>query len=264
MSDLCRRSFFGAASLAFGISATKVRAAVEPSSVQALTFDVFGTVVDWRGSVIREGTHLGKAKGIHVDWARFADAWRAGYGPAMNRVRKGELPWTNIDALHRTILDRLLTEFQIAGLSEAEKDHLNRVWHRLTPWPDAVPGLSRLRRRFIIATLSNGNVALLVNMAKNAGLPWDCILSSELAKRYKPDKEVYQMAADLLGLRPDQVMMVAAHKGDLRAAKSVGFQTAFVLRPLEYGPGRKPDVTPDPAIDLTASDFIDLAAKLGA
>ncbi|MCZ6675720.1 MAG: haloacid dehalogenase type II, partial [Candidatus Poribacteria bacterium] len=185
------------------------------STIKALTFDVFGTVVDWRSSIIREGTQFGKARGIDVDWARFADEWRVGYGPAMARVRRGELPWMSIDRLHRMILEELLDAFEITGLSEAEKDHLNRVWHRLTPWPDAISGLKRLRARFIVAPLSNGNVALLTNMAKHAGLPWDCILSSELAKHYKPDPEVYQTAADLLGLSPNQVMMVAAHPGDL-------------------------------------------------
>jgi 2-haloacid dehalogenase len=256
-----RRAFLQAALLAS--LADRLRAA-DFSTVRALTFDVFGTVVDWRSSIIEEGQRLGKAKGINADWATFADAWRAGYGPAMNRVRKGELPWANIDALHRMILDQLLAEFKITGLSEAERDHFNRAWHRLKPWPDSVGGLARLRKRFIIATLSNGNVALLTNMARNAGLPWDCILSAELAKRYKPDKEVYLMAAELLGLKPQQVMMVAAHKGDLRAAKGVGFKTAFVARPLEFGPDRKPDLTPDPAIDVMAGDFLDLAGKLGA
>jgi 2-haloacid dehalogenase len=172
------------------------------TGVQALTFDVFGTVVDWRSSIIREGEALSRAKGMAVDWERFADAWRGGYAPAMARVRRGELPWTNIDALHRMILDTLLEEFHLAGLSEPEKEQLNRAWHRLTPWPDAVGGLARLRTCFIVATLSNGNVALLVNMAKHAGLPWDCIFSAELARRYKPDPAVYQMAADLLGLLP--------------------------------------------------------------
>jgi 2-haloacid dehalogenase len=234
------------------------------TDVKALTFDVFGTVVDWRASIIREGESLARPKGIAVDWARFADAWRGGYAPAMARVRRGELPWTNIDTLHRMILDTLLEEYHIAGLSEPDKEHFNRAWHRLTPWPDAVGGLARLRQRFIIATLSNGNVALLVNMAKHAGLPWDCILSAELARRYKPDPEVYQMAADLLGLRPEQAMMVAAHAGDLRAAAAVSFRTAFVSRPLEHGPDRTPEVTPDPAFDLVAHDFHDLAAQLGA
>ena len=233
-------------------------------SVKALTFDVFGTVVDWRSSIIREGRELAKLKGLDADWAKFADAWRGGYGPSMNRVRGGELPWMKIDDLHRLILDGLLERFNIKGLSEAEKDHFNRAWHRLTPWPDAVEGLTRLKKKFIITTLSNGNVALLTNMAKNAGLPWDAILSSELAKRYKPDKEVYLTAADLLGLQPEQVMMVAAHKGDLRAAKSVGFKAAFVPRPLERGPNAKRDLTPDPSFEVVAKDFVDLAEKLGA
>lgn len=251
-------------SRANGVSAQQVRLAPELRSVRALAFDVFGTVVDWRSSIIREGRTLTETKGIRVDWARFADAWRAGYGPAMARVRRGDLPWTNIDGLHRMILDGLLEEFQIEGLSPDEVDHLNRVWHRLTPWPDAVAGLTRLRRNFTLATLSNGNIALLVNMAKNAGLPWDAVLSSELAGNYKPDREVYQMAADLLGLEPGQVMMVAAHQGDLRAARSVGLRTAFVFRPLEYGPDRERDVTPDPSFDIVAKDFNDLADQLGA
>ncbi len=237
---------------------------IDVSSVKALTFDVFGTVVDWRTSLIEEGMQFGKSKGIKVDWAKFADAWRGGYAPAMDRVRRGELPWMKIDALHRMILDQSLNEFNLVGLSEAEKDHLNRVWHRLKPWPDAISGLERLRKRFIVSTLSNGNISLLVNMAKNAGLPWDCILSAELVKHYKPDQEVYQMAAELLDLQPDQIMMVAAHNGDLKAAKSVGFKTAFVRRPLEFGPSAdKADLMPDPSVDVSADDFNDLADKLG-
>ena len=180
----------------------------------------------------------------------------------MNRVRQGELPWQNIDALHRRILDGLLEAFNIVGLSEADKDHLNRVWHRLKPWPDAVSGLQRLRKRYIIATLSNGNVALLTNMAKFAGLPWDCILSAELTGHYKPDPEVYETAAALLGLSPNEVMMVAAHPGDLRASQAVGFQTALVPRPLEHGPGRTQGVNADPS-DLVANDFNELADLLG-
>jgi 2-haloacid dehalogenase len=239
--------------------------ATGPADVKALTFDVFGTVVDWRSSIIREGEALARTKGIKADWAKFADAWRAGYGPAMNRIRKGELPWTRIDALHRTILESLLGEYGIAGLSEAEKDHFNRAWHRLDPWPDAVDGLTRLKKKYIVATLSNGNVSLLTNMAKYAKLPWDCILSAELAKHYKPAAEVYLMAADLLGLRPPQVMMVAAHVGDLKAAAGTGMRTAFVHRPLEHGPAgsasRPVDTT---GFDVVASDFIDLARKIGA
>lgn len=252
-----RRTFLGAGAMG-------LLAAVEGGAVPALVFDVFGTVVDWRSSVIREGEDLGRRKGMSVDWAKFADAWRAGYAPSMDRVRRGELPWTNLDALHRLVLDRLLAEFHVEGLTEAEKDRFNRVWHRLQPWPDAVAGLTRLKRRHVIATLSNGNVALLTNMAKHAGLPWDCILSSELARRYKPDLAVYQLAADLLGLRPAQVLMVAAHKGDLQAARKVGLKTAFVPRPREYGENRKPDAGTEPWIDVAATDFLELAQKLGA
>jgi 2-haloacid dehalogenase len=241
----------------------KEKALMDTSAVKALTFDVFGTVVDWRGTIIREGAAFGAARSLTVDWAQFADAWRGGYQPSMERVRRGELPWTKIDTLHRMILDELLVKFGITGLSEADKDHLNRVWHRLTPWPDAVAGLTRLRQRFIIATLSNGNVALLTNMAKHGGLPWDCILSAELARHYKPDPEAYQSAADFLGLQSQDGMMVAAHKNDLRAAQKVGLKAAFVPRPLEFGPERTADTTPEPAFDIHARDFLELAAQLG-
>ena len=236
----------------------------EHAEIKALTFDVFGTVVDWRSSIIEEGRELGRAKGLDVDWARFADAWRSKYQPSMDRVRRGDIPWQNLDALHRASLDDLLVEFGVEGLSEPEKDSLNRAWHRLRPWPDAVPGLTRLRARYVLATLSNGNVALLVNMAKRAGLPWDCILSAELVRAYKPDPAVYRMAADLLGLPPAQVMMVAAHPGDLRAAAAVGLRTGYVPRPLEWGPERTPNAAPDPSFDVVAADFNDLADKLGA
>ncbi len=232
------------------------------TAIKALTFDVFGTVTDWRGTLIREGHHFGQERGLDVDWVQFAHAWRAGYVPAMDRVRRGELPWMNIDALHRLILEDLLVRFSISGLSEADKDALNRIWHRLDPWPDARQGLERLRQRFTIAPLSNGNVALLTNMAKNADLRWDCILSSELAHHYKPDPEVYLTAAALLGLRPEQVMMVAAHNEDLKAARSVGFRTAFVYRTEEYGSSQTTDLKPDPAVDVSASDFNDLADQL--
>ena len=231
------------------------------SEIKALTFDVFGTVVDWYSSIVAEGEKFGDTHGIDIDWTQFALKWRAGYGPAMNKVRHGELPWQNIDALHRLILDDLLDEFNIMDLSEANKDYLNTVWHRLKPWPDAVSGLKRLRERYIVATLSNGNVALLTNMAKFGGLPWDCILSAELTGHYKPDPEVYETAAALLGLSPSEVMMVAAHPGDLRASQAVGFHTALVPRPLEYGPGRVQEVTAHPS-DLVANDFNELADLL--
>jgi len=231
-------------------------------AVKALVFDVFGTVVDWRGSIIREGQALGRRKKLKVDWAAFADAWRAGYRPAMARVRSGELPWTKIDDLHRMILDGLLERFALGRLSEEELDRLNRVWHRLKPWPDARAGLARLKRKHVIATLSNGNVALLTHMAKNAKLPWDCILSAEVVRHYKPDPEAYLGAAGLLGVKPQELMMVAAHKDDLHAARACGLQTAFVPRPREYGPQAKPDVSREPAFDLHARDFNDLARQL--
>ena len=231
--------------------------------VKALTFDVFGTVVDWRSSITRGGEKLAEAKGITgVDWAEFATAWRAGYGPSMAKVRTGELGWTKIDVLHRMILDEILARFEITGLSEDDKKEFNLAWHRLTPWPDSVSGLTRLKKGYIISTLSNGNIALLTNMAKNAGLPWDCVLSAELSGHYKPDAEVYEKAADLLSLPPHRIMMVAAHKGDLRAAQRVGFKAAGVPRPFEYGPSRTIDTTPDPEFDYSATDFIDLAAQL--
>lgn len=232
------------------------------SKVRALAFDVFGTVVDWRSSIIREGRQLARAKPLRVNWAAFADAWRAGYRPAMARVRSGELPWTTIDALHRRILEDLLRQFRIAGLTEAEKDHLNRAWHRLRPWPDARRGLAQLKRGFTLATLSNGNVALLVDMAKHARLPWDCVLSAELFGHYKPDPETYLGAARLLGLEPGELMMVAAHKDDLFAAKSCGLRAAFVRRPREFGSEVRVDLKPERAFDCNADDFVDLARQL--
>jgi 2-haloacid dehalogenase len=232
-------------------------------AVKALVFDTFGTVVDWRSSVAREVDALAKRKGVTVDGAKFADAWRAGYGPSMNRVRSGELPWTKLDALHRMTLDTILPEFKFDGLSVDEKRTLNHAWHRLTPWPDAVAGLTRLKKKFIIAPLSNGNISLMTDLAKFAGLPWDVILGAELARHYKPDREVYQSAADFLDLAPSDVMMVAAHLGDLRAAKQGGLRTAFVVRPKEYGPNGKPDLNADGIADISATDFNDLAKQLG-
>ena len=257
MSGLSRRSFLGV------VAAAGVRAMpADLQGVKALTFDVFGTVVDWRSSIIREGRALGRRKGLSVDWEAFADAWRGGYGPAMGRVRSGELPWMTIDRLHRMILDDLLVKFGIEGLDEEEIVDLNRAWHRLAPWPDAVEGLTRLKRKYVIATLSNGNVALLVNMAKHGGLPWDAVLSSELARHYKPDPEVYQTAARLLGLETREVMMVAAHPGDLRAAAKTGMRTGYVPRPLEWGANSGREVEGGEEFDLVAGDFVELAARL--
>jgi 2-haloacid dehalogenase len=232
-------------------------------SVKALVFDVFGTAVDWRTSVTREVEQLNARKGLTVDGAKFADAWRAQYGPSMNRVRTGELPWTKLDRLHRMILDKILIDFDVVGLTEAETDALNRAWHRLQPWPDTVAGLKRLKRQFILAPLSNGNISLMADLARHSQLPWDCILGAELVRHYKPDREVYQSAVDFLDLKPTDIMMVAAHLADLRAAKGVGLRTAFVVRPLEFGPGGKPDLIADSSVDVAAKDFNDLARQLG-
>ena len=245
----------------------------EPAAIRALVFDVFGTVVDWRASIVREGQALSAAKGLGVDWPAFADAWRAGYVPAMARASartpQGEpAAWANIDVLHREILDNLLPRFGLDALDEPERAHLNRVWHRLAPWPDSVRGLRRLKSRFVISTLSNGNIALLVDMAKHARLPWDCVLSGELVRRYKPDPAVYQMAARLLGVECAQVLMVAAHPSDLRGAHAAGLRTAYVPRPFERGPNPDgappPDALPEDRFDVVAADFNELAERLGA
>jgi 2-haloacid dehalogenase len=232
------------------------------TSVKVLAFDVFGTVVDWRSSVIAEGEQLGRTKELNVDWAAFADAWRAVYRPSMDRVQKGELPWTKLDILHRISLEDILKKFKIEGLSENEKADFNRVWHRLRPWPDSVAGLQRLKTRFTITTLSNGNISLLTNMAKHASLPWDCILSAENVRHYKPDREVYLLVPDLFDLKPEEVMMVAAHERDLQSAEKYGLRTAFVHRPLEHGPGKAVPVPPSDKYDFVARDFLDLADQL--
>ena len=237
---------------------------MDASDVKALIFDVFGTVVDWRTSITKQGQQFGKDYGVKADWEAFADAWRGKYQPFMNKVRTGELPWTNLDGLHRMALEEALAEFEIYGLSEEAKAEFNLAWHRLDPWPDSVPGLYRLKRRFIIAPMSNGNLAMMTNMAKNGGLPWDCILGAELARHYKPDPESYQTAVDLLMLRPEQVMMVAAHQRDLLSAQKVGLKSAFVPRPMEHGPNNRPDPTPDPSFNMVAKDFMDLADQLEA
>ena len=250
----------GAAAIALRGQTTKAPV----TGVKALIFDTFGTVVDWRGSIIAEGNAWGRAKGLRVDWARFADGWRSGYAPAMDRVRKGEMPWTKLDDLHRMLLEDLLKEFKIEGLSEAEKDQWNRVWHRLKPWPDSVAGLTRLKKKYTIAPCSNGNVALLNDMAKYSGLPWDLILGAEVARHYKPDREAYLTSVSLLGLRPEEVMMCAAHSGDLTAARSFGLRTGFIHRPNEYGPTRQADNAKPGDFDIVSESMLDLAAKMAA
>jgi 2-haloacid dehalogenase len=231
--------------------------------VQALLFDVFGTVVDWRSSLIDDLTRFGAEKRLAVDWAAFADDWRALYQPAMEEVRSGRRAWTILDVLHRESLDKLIGKHGIAGLSEAEKAHMNRVWHRLRPWPDAVAGLARLKSRYVIGTLSNGNVGLLTRMAKFAGLPWDVVLGAETAGAYKPLPQAYLASAALLNLAPHEVMLVAAHNGDLAAAAAVGLRTAFVSRPTEYGPGQMRDLEPDRAWDVACASFTALAEAMG-
>tara|TARA_Y100000758_G_scaffold284809_1_gene234480 strand:- start:70 stop:774 length:705 start_codon:yes stop_codon:yes gene_type:complete len=230
---------------------------------KALLFDVFGTVVDWRGSIIAEGQAFGRARGLDVDWAAFADGWRAKYQPAMQRVRDGQIGWVKLDDLHRQNLDELLEEMAITWLTRDETDHWNRVWHRLNAWPDAVEGLTKLKNKFILATLSNGNVALIVNMAKHAGLPWDAVLGAEVAGHYKPQPEAYLKTAQILGLAPEDCLMVAAHNSDLVAAGSCGLGTAFVSRPREFGMGQTADKDAENDYHYVARDFLDLADQLG-
>ena len=231
---------------------------------RALAFDVFGTVVDWRSSIIRELGAFGETHGLQRDWAQFADDWRAGYPAAMERVRTGDLPWLKIDDLHRLILNDLLERAGIDSIPEADLHELNRAWHRLDPWPDSVEGLTLLKRSAIITTLSNGNVSLLTNMAKRAGLPWDCVISAELFRHYKPDPEAYLGCAELLDVAPGELALVAAHPSDLRAARDAGLMTAYVVRPLERGPGRRPPSVEDGEFDLVADDFVDLARQVDA
>jgi 2-haloacid dehalogenase len=224
-----------------------------------LAFDIFGTVVDWHGSIVRELEALYP----QVDGNAFALAWRAGYQPAMQRVRSGELGWVRIDELNRMILDAMLPTFGLEHLSEAERQHLNRVWHRLEAWPDSVAGLLRLKTRYTLCTLSNGNIGLLTNMAKRAGLPWDCILSAEVFRAYKPDPATYLGVAKVFDVAPEQVMLCAAHHDDLAAARACGLQTAYIERPLEFGAAQVKDVSPQDGNDVHARDVLQLADWLG-
>ncbi len=233
------------------------------AGTKALVFDVFGTVVDWHGSIAREVRELARAKRLRVNAVKFAKAWRAGYRPAMDRVRNGEAPFEKIDVIHRAILEDVLKQFKVTALTEDEKAHLNLAWHRLKPWPDSVRGLKRLKSKFIIGTLSNGNTSLLVNMAKFGGLPWDCIFSSDTFNLFKPDPGMYLGAAERLDLKPSEVMMVAAHKADLRAAAQQGLKTAFVKRPHEHGRNNNPDLASEAEFTVNADSFLDLADQLG-
>ena len=231
---------------------------------RALLFDVFGTVVDWRGGLIGQLAAFGEARGIEADWPALADAWRGAYLPSMERVRRGEEPWTNLETLQRRSLEQLVADQAIAGLSAQDLDEINRFWRALPPWPDSAPGLTRLKQRFTIATLSNGDVALLVAMAKAGALPWDMVFAAELFEHYKPDPETYLGACRLLDLPPEQVMMCAAHAGDLEAARALGLQTAFISRPLESGPGPAREPASHAQWDISAVGLEDLADQLGA
>lgn len=231
--------------------------------VKALHFDVFGTVVDWRSSVIAELAAFGTEKGISVDWSKFADDWRGLYQPSMDGVRRGDREWRNLDTLHRESLITLISRFNITGLREDEIEHLNTIWHRLNPWPDTVEGLTRLKKKFVLATLSNGNVALLVNMARKAGLPWDAILGAEVNRAYKPMPQCYLGNASLLGLRPEQCMLVAAHNDDLAAARTLGYRTAFIARPTEYGPNQQKDLKAEQDWDIVTDSMTGVADALG-
>ena len=226
--------------------------------IKILAFDVFGTVVDWHTSISREV----RLMDLDVDADEFARAWRAGYMPAMQKVKTGALGWTSIDELHRTILNDLVEKFKLSRLSEEQKRHLNKAWHRLQPWPDTVAGLHRLKSKYVICTLSNGNIGLLTNMAKNAGLPWDCILSAEVFHKYKPDPATYLGVAKIFDVEPGEVMLVAAHQDDLAHARACGLKTAYIERPLEFGSTQIKDVSPHPDNTLHASDLLVLASLL--
>ncbi len=233
------------------------------NEIRALTFDIFGTTVDWRTGVAAEARRLGALHGVDANWERLADAWRGLYIPSMNRVRSGELPWTNFDRLHRLSLDRVLHQVGAEGFDAAAREELTQAWERLPAWPDAAEGLARLSKRFTVSTLSNGNRSQQAALIRFADLPFQRLLSAEDVRHYKPDPEVYLGAASALGLEAGQVMMVAAHKSDLRAAQVAGMRAAFVERPLEKGPGGGADLLPDPQSDVQATDFNDLADKLG-
>jgi len=261
-TSLSKRKFPVAQQVALG--ADKMDAPL--AAVKACIFDTFGTVVDWRSSVIAEATHWGKSRGLNVDWVEFTDRWRMGYQPAMDKVRKGEIPWTTLDDLQLMILEDLLKQYRIEGPSQAEKIDWAHVWRRLKPWPDSVEGLTRLKRKYILSPMSNGNVALMVHLAKFAGLPWDLVLGSDLVQHYKPDRETYLSAPFYLDLKPEEVMMCAAHVGDLRAARSCGLRTAFIYRPTEFGggPAGLPDKANPGDFDVVSASIVDLSRQLGA
>ena len=230
--------------------------------IKALLFDVFGTVVDWRTSIINECLELEKNTGIKGNWVKLTDMWRQNYMPSMDKVRNGEREWVNLDTLHKESLIKILKELNINGLSEKNLNHLNTAWHRLSPWSDTVEGLNLLKSNYSISTLSNGGIDLLTNMANKQKLPWDNVFSAETFMHYKPDSETYLGAVEKLNCETHEVMLVAAHNNDLLSAKSYGLKTAFVVRATEYGENQDFDLKADNEIDLSATDFIDLSYKL--
>jgi 2-haloacid dehalogenase len=232
------------------------------AAVKALFFDVFGTLVDWRSSIAREAEAMLKPKGYALDWLAFADAWRGEYQGGMDQVRSGRVAFCKLDVLHRQNLERILPHFGLEKLSEADRAMLNLAWHRLDAWPDVPPGLTRLKRKFTLAPVSNGNISLMVDLARRNGLPWDAILGAEIAGDYKPKPRVYLAAAEALDLPPHECMMVAAHTKDLMAAKALSLHTAHIARPNEHGPGRGESAPKEP-VDFAASSLEDLAGKLG-
>jgi 2-haloacid dehalogenase len=236
---------------------------LDPASVKAFIFDVFGTVVDWRTSVARESELVLKPKGYALDWLAFADAWRNEYQPAMEEVRSGKIPFSKLDFLHRRNLERILPRFKVSGLDEATMQHLNKAWHRLDGWPDATEGLTRLHKKYLIAPCSNGNISLMCGIARRNNFPWDAILGSEIAGDYKPKSVVYLKSAEAFDCAPGECVMVAAHSHDLASAASCGLKTAHVARPNEHGPG-KGEPKPTVPVDIAVASFTELADKLGA
>lgn len=229
--------------------------------VEIIAFDVFGTLVDWRTSIAAELARIGERAGLSADWPAAADAWRSRYGPTLAQVLRGQREYQPLDALHATMLDEVVAEYDLRALTEADRDELVLAWYRLNPWPDTIPGLTELRKRHIITPLSNGGFGLLTRLARSAGMPFDCILSAELARSYKPDPRVYLLPSEYFDVRPERVLMVACHPGDLAGAKRAGLRTGFVPRPSEWGPERGAPPAPADA-DIVADDLVALAAML--
>ena len=243
----------------------RAKTAGDLGAVRALTFDVQGTCTDFCGPLQRMGAEVNRSKGLALDWGALSAEWRSLYRAVLDAVIAGQRPFLRVDRIYRETLDTLLERHGLSGRFDAdERDEMNRVWSRLEPWPDTVAGLARLRRRFVLSTLSNAAMSTMVAVVRHGNLPFDAILTAELARIYKPAPAVYQLAVDYLGYAPHEIMMVACHKYDLAAARAFGMRTAFVTRPLEFGPGESPDIAPEDWIDVHAEDFLGLAAAMAA